>query len=789
MRRFGLLAFVVVALFGLLGSQVRAQQVNSLVSGLLDLPGAIAYDPSGNLYVVNGGNSTIVKVEPNGAASVFASGVNVAATALAIDKAGNLYVVDTTAGAVDRIAPDGTVSVYASVIPGLSLPLQALAFDGAGDLYVGDQYGNITLVSPTGTDTTILTASGPISNIFALTVDSSGILYISCAIQTGPSASAAGIARLSPGGSPTIFTLSDIYQALAIDSQGNVYGSRPFFGGIDEFAPDGTNIASLAPKEIVTGLAFDSSGALVFADQATSYAIDRLGEGGAVSQVVGSPLPYPLAVVANPAGGLYVLDETGGVSKVDVRGAVTPFVSGFTGGAYMAIDHQGNLYVSDASQTSRITPDGTITRGIATHYGPLAVDAQDNLYIAALGDDIDKVFQVTPSGTSSQYTQINAAGPVQPIGLAIDAKGNADVLTAYYQDRNLEVQAGIWQLSPGTQGDGSFSSINFSPNAIALDATGNIFYANGNGISELPDGNLLGFPVTVTTAPLAQYLWALTFDSVGNLYGAAIYQDAIVQVILKPSPLASAVLPGARSVQVRSTATVFATLLNSSDTALGNCAIALPASAPGGLSMQYQTTDPSTNALTGTPGQPASIPANGSQSFALSFTSTTPLTVPDLPLFFDCDGVTAAPVVIGVGTVDLLFSAKPVADIIALAATATGDGTVVVPGSSGTGAFAVATIDAGAADTITVSADTGTAALPIASILLCQTNAQTGACLAPPAPTLQLAYAPEATPTLSAFVTASGSVPFDPAGSRIFLRFRDAAGALHGATSVAVKTM
>ena len=49
MRRFGLLAFVVVALFGLLGSQVRAQQVNSLVSGLLDLPGAIAYDPSGNL--------------------------------------------------------------------------------------------------------------------------------------------------------------------------------------------------------------------------------------------------------------------------------------------------------------------------------------------------------------------------------------------------------------------------------------------------------------------------------------------------------------------------------------------------------------------------------------------------------------------------------------------------------------------------------------------------------------------------------------------------------------------
>jgi hypothetical protein len=46
----------------------------------------------------------------------------------------------------------------------------------------------------------------------------------------------------------------------------------------------------------------------------------------------------------------------------------------------------------------------------------------------------------------------------------------------------------------------------------------------------------------------------------------------------------------------------------------------------------------------------------------------------------------------------------------------------------------------------------------------------------------------DATPTFSAFVTTSSAIPFAPASSRILIRFTDANGVSHGASSVAVTT-
>jgi hypothetical protein len=48
--------------------------------------------------------------------------------------------------------------------------------------------------------------------------------------------------------------------------------------------------------------------------------------------------------------------------------------------------------------------------------------------------------------------------------------------------------------------------------------------------------------------------------------------------------------------------------------------------------------------------------------------------------------------------------------------------------------------------------------------------------------------APGATPTFSVFVTGSGTVAFDPANNRIFVRFEDGSGVTRGSTSVAVRT-
>jgi len=164
-------------------------------------------------------------------------------------------------------------------------------------------------------------------------------------------------------------------------------------------------------------------------------------------------------------------------------------------------------------------------------------------------------------------------------------------------------------------------------------------------------------------------------------------------------------------------------------------------------SFVYQTTNPSTNALTGTPNTPVSIPAGGTQSFVIAFTPNAPFVPTTAALGFDCTGVNAAPSNTGLNTLSLSASATPVPDIVALAATAQNDGILHITGTSGSNAFAVATVNVGASAQITATANTGSATLPL-SLSLCQTNPSTGACLATPAASVSTTINANATPTL-----------------------------------------
>jgi hypothetical protein len=113
-------------------------------------------------------------------------------------------------------------------------------------------------------------------------------------------------------------------------------------------------------------------------------------------------------------------------------------------------------------------------------------------------------------------------------------------------------------------------------------------------------------------------------------------------------------------------------------------------------------------------------------------------------------------------------------------------GIVDIPGTNGTGAFAVATVNVGANANITATADTGGASLPV-NIFICQTNPGTGACLASPASSVMTQINNGDTPTFAIFVQGNGTVPFDPAANRVFVRF-SSGGVTRGSTSVAVRT-
>jgi hypothetical protein len=253
-------------------------------------------------------------------------------------------------------------------------------------------------------------------------------------------------------------------------------------------------------------------------------------------------------------------------------------------------------------------------------------------------------------------------------------------------------------------------------------------------------------------------------------------------------PLFAAVLPTSRSVAVGMPATAFATIINTGTSTATGCQIVPGTTLP--ASFAFQTTNPTTNALTGTVNTPADIPAKGAQTFMFAFTPTAAIAPTDVRLNFVCANATAAPIVSGVDTFLLSASTTPGPDVLAVSATLTNNGIVDIPGTTGTGIFSVAAMNLGIDGTIAVSADMGAADLPV-RIALCQTDPMTGQCVNPTVPTtnpVAITINANEMPTFGIFVTGTSTVSFAPALNRIFVRFTDAGGLARGSTSVAART-
>ncbi len=253
-------------------------------------------------------------------------------------------------------------------------------------------------------------------------------------------------------------------------------------------------------------------------------------------------------------------------------------------------------------------------------------------------------------------------------------------------------------------------------------------------------------------------------------------------------PLAAATLPTSRSLQVGNTGAIFATILNLGGGSATGCGITPTTNVPADFT--FRMTDPTTNAVTGGPNQPAACVSPGlpGQTYVISFTPNQAFGPTEVGFAFQCNNAGPAPVVVGLNTLLLSASPGPVPDIIAVAATINHDGIVNIPGATGTGVFSVATFNLGAGALITVTGDTGGANLPV-NVLVCQTDPGSGACMGGgPATSVTLQIDTNATPTFGVFVQGNGVVPFDPAQNRVYLRLRDAGGDTRGSTSAAVRT-
>ena len=261
-----------------------------------------------------------------------------------------------------------------------------------------------------------------------------------------------------------------------------------------------------------------------------------------------------------------------------------------------------------------------------------------------------------------------------------------------------------------------------------------------------------------------------------SLSGARAFADDLV----------AAVLPLSRSPSAGQAATAFATVINASGRALSGCNVSLPNFSG---TFTYRTTNPATNAVVGGINQTFPLANGAAQTLLVSLQSSSTLPPTDEHLVFQCTGSTAAASIIGVNTLLLSVGATATPDVVALGATPTADGTLKASGVGAAAAFSVASVNVGTTGSITVTADTGDIALPI-SVSLCQTNPLTGVCTNPSTPgsSAIVTINANATPTFSFFVTANAPIPFFPATTRLFVRYKDAGGVTRGSTSIALNS-
>ena len=250
----------------------------------------------------------------------------------------------------------------------------------------------------------------------------------------------------------------------------------------------------------------------------------------------------------------------------------------------------------------------------------------------------------------------------------------------------------------------------------------------------------------------------------------------------------ASMLPNSRSVQVDADATLFATMINAGEETGTNCRIEPDQAIPGDFS--FQTTDPATNALTGSPDQAVDLAPGAFQTFIVTLTPSEVIEPREVTLGFLCDNASAAGSIVGVNTFTFSASNVPAPDVIALGATPSADGVVELPVSTQVNVFSVASVNLGAGEELVISAELSDPTLA-ASVTICETDPVTSVCIKPSAPTIDgvsVQIDNEATPTFGVFVTSTGDVPFDPANNRIFVRFEDENGAVRGSTSVALRT-
>jgi len=465
-------------------------------AAVLNHPWSVAIDNSGNFYIADCLNNRVRKVDTNGIISTFAGayysgmgGDGGPATdaamsnpyGVAADSSGNIYISDggnwrirkvNTAGIINTVA-GGTSATY-SGDGGPATAAGLMVFGVATDIY-----GNFFITDRSSFRVRKVNPAGIIS-----TIAGDGMTHYS---------GDGGVATTAEIYSPTGIALDNSGNVIFADMYNNlirkrdVYGIATAIGGNSTagFSGDGGPATAAQIDMLYSGgVATDTAGNIYIADTYNSR-IRKINAAGIITTVAGNgtttgvgdggpataaSLYDPENVTVDVNGNIYISETSGySVRKVNTSGIITTIagtgIGGHTGDGgpataaeldgptSVAVDAIGDVFIASSSLIRKVDPSGIITTiagggysslgfgdgGVATdawlyNVTGVAVDAMGNVFIADQNDHrirkvntagiISSIAGTVYGGFTGDGGSATAAQLNHPYGITVDRLEN-----------------------------------------------------------------------------------------------------------------------------------------------------------------------------------------------------------------------------------------------------------------------------------------------------------------------------------------------------------------------------
>jgi hypothetical protein len=527
---YGTTADGIVKLTNSGGTYTAAQVVSGLSS-----PSGVSVDNSGNLYIVEAGNSRVLKetwVSGSFAQSVIVSGLTHPRGGVAVDGQGNVYITDLnhvykalpsagsytvrlfgyfdfeTPGEVEpywlALDADGTTLYVEGPSPGFG---RVLAFATSSVDPTGLQFGSVELGgNATLTLSYTFTTAATLGTLRVTTQGATGQDFVdagggSCVAGASYAADASCTVAVmfSPryaGGRSGAVTLVDSSGAVIVDAPLSGFGTGPQMA----FFP--ATVSTVIPSVTAyTSIAVDGNGIIYLADDVNKRVLKELpsGSGSYTESIVASGLIGPKGIAVDGAGNLYAVDNDtkaigyghGIALKFTPRSsggyAQTTIATGLSFSGSITVDSSGNVYVNDNGPAGptvvrlALLPGARYTQTrivISAPFGGIGVDGSGNIYV---GDQANSHPVKLIPGPLGDYT----TSVVPPYDLttngSIAVDGSGDV---YISGTGAGSEPQVYRVKLNPDGTSTLSA-SAGSGVIAVDGGGSIYgigSANSDGI-------------------------------------------------------------------------------------------------------------------------------------------------------------------------------------------------------------------------------------------------------------------------------------------------------------------